>query len=149
MFCVLLGDLPRIDSMKEFLKYMRKSREKFAMQQRSSKTNEKASLVKFMATSVVDFLSEGMKSVCTSPYQDEMPSKDNEHSIQTCTSPPTVVAAMGNQQFRGQVSILLVTYLHCVLPENIHTCPIESFSSFTPPPPYPNFDPKALLIYLK
>lgn len=118
MFCVLLGELPRIDSMKEFLRYMRRSREKFAMQQRSRKTNEKASLVKFMATSVVDFLTEGMKSFCTSPCQDEMSNKDNEHSTQACTSPPTVVAAMGNQQLRGQVSIhvvvFVVTYVHSV-----------------------------------
>ena len=105
-FFVLLGELPRIDSMKEFLRYIRKSREKFAMQQRSRKTNEKVSLVKFMATSVVDFLTEGMKSFCTSPCQNEMPNKDNEQTCtQTCTSPPTVVAAMGNQQLRGQVSI--------------------------------------------
>ena len=111
VFCVLLGELPRIDSMKEFLKYMRKSREKFAMQQRSSKTTEKASLVKLMATSVVDFLTEGMKSFCTSPCQDEMPNKDNEHSTQTCASPPTVVAAMGNQQLRGQVSVCVVVFV--------------------------------------
>ena len=111
MFCVLLGDAPRIDSMKEFLRYMRKSREKFAVQKRSRKTNEKASLVKFMMTSVVDFLTEGMKSFCTSPCQDGRPNKDNEHSTQTCTSPPTVVAAMGNQQLRGQVSIHVVVFV--------------------------------------
>jgi len=111
VFFVLLGELPRIDSMKEFLRYMRKSREKFAMHQRSRKTNEKVSLVKFMATSVVDFVTEGMNSFCTSPCQNEMPNKDNGHSTQTCSSPPTVVAAMGNQQLRGQVSIHIVAFV--------------------------------------
>ena len=128
VFYVLLGELPRIDSMKEFLRYMRKSREKFAMQHRSRKTNEKASLVKFMVTSVVDFLTEGMKSFCTSPCQDGMPNKDTEHSTQTYTSPATVVAAMGNQQLRGQVSIHVVVFVVT----DVHSVHLSNWSVFLP-----------------
>lgn len=109
--CVFLAELPpRIDSMKEFFWNMRKSREKLAVQQRSNKTNEKEPLVKYMATSVVDFLTEGMGSSHDSPCQDEMHNKDGEHNTQTCTSPTTVAAAMGNQQLRAQVSNMLNHY---------------------------------------
>ncbi len=102
--------------MKEFLRNMRKSREKFAMQQRSNKTNEKDPLVKFMATSVVDFLTEGMRSSHDSPCQDEMHNKDGElHNTQTCTSPTTVAAAMGNQQLRGHVSNTLKYCSHVII----------------------------------
>ena len=101
LYCILLGELPpRIDSVKEFLRNMRKSREKFAEQQRPNKTKEKDPLVKFMATSVVDFLTEGVGSSHDSSCQ------DGEHVTQTCTSPTTVAAAMGNQQLRGQVTTM-------------------------------------------
>lgn len=86
--------------MKEVLRHMRKSREKCATHERSSKTNDKDPLVKVMAKSVVDFLTEGMRSSHDTPHRDEM-------HIQTCTSPPIVAAAMGKQQIRGQVSNML------------------------------------------
>ena len=101
---LLIGQLPRIDSMKEVLRHMRISRAKTAMHYRSNKAHEEDSVVKLMASSVVDFITEGMRSASDTLHGREMHHEGQNSAIQICTSPPTVAAAMGNQQNRGQVS---------------------------------------------
>ena len=84
--------------MKEVLRHMRISREKTSTDHyRSNKAHEKESVVKLMATSVVSFVTEGM-------HGSEGYSEAQVSQVQICTSPPTVAAAMGNQQIRAQVS---------------------------------------------
>ena len=102
-FVVLTGQLPRIDSMKEVLRHMRISREKTAAHYRCSKA-EKESVVKVMATSVVAFITEGMRTSGDTFHSSEVHCEGQGPQIQSCTLPSTVAAAMGNQQIRGQVS---------------------------------------------
>ena len=89
--------------MKEVLRHMRISREKTSMHYRSNKAHEKESVVKLMATSVVSFVTEGIHS-------SEVYSEGQGSHVQICTSPPTVAAAMGNQQIRAQVSDYKLCY---------------------------------------
>ena len=90
--------------MKEVLRHMRVRRERTAMHYRSNRAHGKDSVVKLMATSVVDFITEGMRSSSNAAHGSEVQSEGQEPHVQICTSPPTVAAAMGNQQIRGQVS---------------------------------------------
>ena len=100
---MLTGQLPKIDSMKEVLRHMRISREKSSTHYRSDKAHEKESVVKLIATSVVSFVTEGI-------HGNEVYSEAQVSHVQICTSPPTVAAAMGNQQIRAQVSDYKLSY---------------------------------------
>lgn len=91
-----------MDSVKEALQRMRVCREKFAVHH--SKTNlrspqEASSLVEIMATSVVDFVTEGMKNSSSLGFPD-MPSVN---PIQITTEPQVVRRAMQHQQHRAEV----------------------------------------------
>lgn len=102
--CCLTGQLPRIDSMKEVLKQMRMRREKTSMHDRFNKANKKDSVVKLMATYVVDFITEEIGKANDVVQSSEAQIEQKGQEPGTCTSPPIVAAAMGNQQIRGQVT---------------------------------------------
>lgn len=92
------GQLHKIDSMKEVLRHVRLSREKMSRHYKSSKSREKDSVVKLMAKSVVSFVTEEVHS-------------SEVHSDTVGVSPPTVAAAMGNQQIRAQVGYYRLHWL--------------------------------------
>ena len=102
---LLTGNTLRVDSVKEALKRMRARREKFTMHQRTNRAQEKHSIVKLMALSIVDFLAEGMRGGHDFAHREDAAKDNGVNNLQVSTSPPVIAAAMGNQQIRAQVRV--------------------------------------------
>ena len=98
----------KLETVKEALRRMRVRQERFAIHhgtKSSRNASKSSSVVKAMAASVVDFVTEGMKEDSETPlcHLDTLSS-----SIQITTSPAVVSIAMGQQQIRAEASLLSI-----------------------------------------
>ena len=97
------GEKTKLDAVKEALRRMRQHRENFALHHGNTaleSPGEASSLVKMLATSVVEFVTAGMTVSGPSGSHDDVTSLN---ATQITTEPSVVSGAMEHQQQRAEV----------------------------------------------